>query len=155
MYKAKLVVRVHALKEMCLAFIKTVVITFSSAFLTSFCGMLARTPRGQRLILENGALLSLINRFTARHTKTPLPPTPILTPPNLLLPLPLPPLPPPSSSEVQKLHDLLFTHYVRDFFCFVSFYSFSPKSLYLLVGVIHTQVHLFDTNNLAMDSFHL
>ena len=58
MYKAKLVVRVHALKEMCLA----------------------RTPRGQRLILENGALLSLINRFTARHTKTPLPPTPILTP---------------------------------------------------------------------------
>ena len=80
MYKAKLVVRVHALKEMCLAFIKTVVISFSSAFLTSFCGMLARTPRGQRLILENGALLSLINRFTARHTKTPLPPTPILIP---------------------------------------------------------------------------
>lgn len=155
MYKAKLVVRVHALKEMCLAFIKTVVITFSSAFLTSFCGMLARTPRGQRLILENGALLSLINRFTAWHTKTPLPPTPILTPLISYYHSHSHPSPPPSSSEVQKLHDLLFTHYVRDFFCFVSFYSFSPKSLYLLVGVIHTQVHLFDTNNLAVDSFHV
>ena len=109
MYKAKLVVRVHALKEMCLAFIKTVVITFSSAFLTSFCGMLARTPRGQRLILENGALLSLINRFTARHTKTPLPPTPILTPPNLLLPLPLPPLPRPRPQKFRS-YTIFYLH---------------------------------------------
>ena len=101
--------------------------SFPLSFLHFFHDMLAeiifaRTLRRQRLE-ERSLLFSLIKCFTPGHTKTPLPPS--VADPNL---------PPPKRSSLEGTQSLIYKLFIIIYwsFCFVSFYSFSPQTLYFL-----------------------
>ena len=90
----------------------------------------ARTLRSQRL-RERSRLLSLIKGFNPGHTKTPLPHTRADPNPSLPRPFPTPLL---KSSSLEGKRSLIYKSFITIYlsFCFVSFYSFSPQTLYLL-----------------------
>ena len=93
----------------------------------------ARTLRSQRL-RERNQLLSLIKGFNPGHTKTPLPHTRADPNPPSPRPFPTPPPPPLKSSSLEGKRSLIYKLFITIYlsFCFVSFYSFSPQTLYLL-----------------------
>ena len=66
---------------------------------------------------------------------------------------PYPPPPPPyqnARSLRRRSHNLDIID--RDLFCFVLFCSFFTQDS-LFLGVVHTYVHWFDRDNIAIDSF--